>query len=371
MKKLTCEMCGSTDFLKADGVFVCQSCSTKYSVEEAKKMMNEDSGTVGAAQLKVAAENSAKLDNLYKAARRAKEDDNVTQAFKYYEEIALEDSNSWEANFFVAFYSGMKTLEDDNEGSSVQVVGNTVKLSGKYRDGISPAIKSLSNCLDRVFDLIENIKDYDEQKAAVDTVTTAVNYYSSNLNSIIQHEYVRMSREIDDYSRQIEGGTLQVMSMRSKNKGTRNEYNQFVSDIQARVEERKRILEDVVGKRRFEEFWTENQALKIELESEKTTLTGQIETHNKEILTIPEKTEGYNEMLELQKKVESLTAEKKALGLFKLKEKKAVQDQIDSTKNEIVPIQARIDSAIEEVKKTIASLQSRIEAIDTELTKPR
>ena len=45
MKQLTCEMCGSTDLLKQDGVFVCQSCGCKYSVEEAKKMMpdNEDS----------------------------------------------------------------------------------------------------------------------------------------------------------------------------------------------------------------------------------------------------------------------------------------------------------------------------------------
>ena len=44
MKQLTCEMCGSTDLLKQEGVFVCQTCGTKYSVEEAKKMMIE--GTV-------------------------------------------------------------------------------------------------------------------------------------------------------------------------------------------------------------------------------------------------------------------------------------------------------------------------------------
>ena len=37
-------MCGSTNLIKEDGVFVCQSCGTKYSVEEAKKMMIE--GTV-------------------------------------------------------------------------------------------------------------------------------------------------------------------------------------------------------------------------------------------------------------------------------------------------------------------------------------
>lgn len=40
MKQLTCEMCGATDLIKQDGVFVCQSCGCKYSVEEAKK--NDD-----------------------------------------------------------------------------------------------------------------------------------------------------------------------------------------------------------------------------------------------------------------------------------------------------------------------------------------
>ena len=44
MKKLTCEMCGGTDLIKQDGVFVCQSCGISYSVEDAKRMMVE--GTV-------------------------------------------------------------------------------------------------------------------------------------------------------------------------------------------------------------------------------------------------------------------------------------------------------------------------------------
>ncbi|MBR6940351.1 MAG: hypothetical protein IKH65_06080, partial [Clostridia bacterium] len=41
MKQLVCEMCGGTDLIKQDGVFVCQSCGCKYSVEEARKMMIE------------------------------------------------------------------------------------------------------------------------------------------------------------------------------------------------------------------------------------------------------------------------------------------------------------------------------------------
>lgn len=44
MKRLICEMCGSADLLKDGGIFVCQACGCKYTVEEARKMMDE--GTV-------------------------------------------------------------------------------------------------------------------------------------------------------------------------------------------------------------------------------------------------------------------------------------------------------------------------------------
>lgn len=39
MAQMTCELCGSTDFIKQDGVFVCQKCGCKYSVEDARKIM--------------------------------------------------------------------------------------------------------------------------------------------------------------------------------------------------------------------------------------------------------------------------------------------------------------------------------------------
>ena len=68
MKQLKCDMCGSTDILKQEGVFVCQSCGTKYSVEEARRMMIE--GTVEVTG-KVSVDKTVKLDNLKKAARRA------------------------------------------------------------------------------------------------------------------------------------------------------------------------------------------------------------------------------------------------------------------------------------------------------------
>ena len=42
MKRVICEVCGGSDILKADGVFTCQSCGCKYSLEEVRKLLSED-----------------------------------------------------------------------------------------------------------------------------------------------------------------------------------------------------------------------------------------------------------------------------------------------------------------------------------------
>ena len=46
MKSMVCEMCGSNDIVKKDGLYVCQFCGTKYSVEDAKKMMIDGTTTL-------------------------------------------------------------------------------------------------------------------------------------------------------------------------------------------------------------------------------------------------------------------------------------------------------------------------------------
>ena len=62
MKRLQCEMCGSTDLVKENGFFVCQSCMCKYTVEEAKKMMID--GTVNV-QGTVKIDTSSDVENYF------------------------------------------------------------------------------------------------------------------------------------------------------------------------------------------------------------------------------------------------------------------------------------------------------------------
>ena len=94
MKQLKCEMCGSVDMLKQDGVFVCQSCGTKYSVEEAKKMMVE--GTVEVVGT-VKVDESDKQENYYTMAENAYIANNKQEAENYCNKIIERDATHYKA----------------------------------------------------------------------------------------------------------------------------------------------------------------------------------------------------------------------------------------------------------------------------------
>ena len=42
MATIKCELCGENEFIKRDGMFICQGCGTKYSLDDAKKLIHND-----------------------------------------------------------------------------------------------------------------------------------------------------------------------------------------------------------------------------------------------------------------------------------------------------------------------------------------
>lgn len=173
MKALTCEMCGSTNLIKDGGVFVCQSCGTKYSVEEAKKMMVE--GTVDVKGT-VKIDTSSELQNLYEVARRAKDNDNSEQAEKYYDQILVKDPKSWEATFYTVFFKAM---------------------SCKIAE-IMSAGTSISNCLDSVFNLVKENVPEDEQVKVISELYTRSLEIATMLFNGAENHYEGIDLQIKD-----------------------------------------------------------------------------------------------------------------------------------------------------------------------------
>lgn len=131
MKKLTCEMCGSTDLLKSDGVFVCQSCGIKYSVEEAKKMMVE--GTVQV-EGTVKVDNKDKIENYLKMAESAYESENLKEAEDYANKIIEIDPKYAEAWFIKGKAAGWQsTTANIRFSESIECWSNALKNASKER----------------------------------------------------------------------------------------------------------------------------------------------------------------------------------------------------------------------------------------------
>lgn len=166
MKKMTCEMCGGTNLIKEEGVFVCQDCGCKYSLEEARKMMIEGNVDVSGSTVKV--DTSDELKNLYELARRAKADGNSENAQKYYSQIITKDPSSWEANFYTTYYQSMNCK-----------IGE-----------IGVAAMRVANCEDTVLKLIKDtVSDAEEQRKAVDEVAAKSISISSMLFNAYKNHY--------------------------------------------------------------------------------------------------------------------------------------------------------------------------------------
>ena len=129
MKRLTCEMCGSTDLIKENGVFVCQNCGCKYSVEEARKMMIE--GTVEVTGT-VKVDNTDAIDNYLSMAKNAQSSGNYTEAENYANKIIEMDPENSKAWYIKGEASGWESKTVNNRiGEAVTAWKNAMRFAAE------------------------------------------------------------------------------------------------------------------------------------------------------------------------------------------------------------------------------------------------
>ena len=159
MKAIKCEMCGSGEIVKTDGYFVCQNCGTKYTVEEAKKMMIE--GTV-----KI--DHSDEMANYYILARRARKENNYERAVKYYNLVLENDPSQWEASFYSVYFKHLDCGINDIFNSAT----------------------ALNNCLPNVLQIIkEKITSSSERYPIIQEIYKKVVYFSTIMINATKNYY--------------------------------------------------------------------------------------------------------------------------------------------------------------------------------------
>ncbi|MBQ4618141.1 MAG: TFIIB-type zinc finger domain-containing protein [Clostridia bacterium] len=128
MKALTCEMCSGTDLIKQDGMYVCQHCGMKYSVEDAKRMMIE--GTVDV-QGTVKVDNSSFVEKYLLNARRAKQKEDWDEVEKYYNMVEQNDPSNIEAIFYSSYAKAKSSLTNEDifkRQAIFKVLNNSVSI---------------------------------------------------------------------------------------------------------------------------------------------------------------------------------------------------------------------------------------------------
>lgn len=371
MKKLTCEMCGSTDLMKDGGVFVCQTCGCKYSVEEARKMMIEGTVDVSGSTIKV--DTSAKLQNLYTLARRAKDDNNVQDAAKYYHEIRLEDPNSWEAAFYGVYFTALDCRIGQIEAAANSIT-NTIDTVSKMIQTHVPAEEqkeAYTECLlhallaGRVlFNASKSTyEDSDYSDARSDFVDRACACMLTAMAAGIAAEEI-----FKDYAlaQTIYDSVVEMLNTSYVTKG-------YVKICQERIDGLKPKLREI-QKKKNEEYWKEHAEEKqthdsriAEINSEIKQLQAQIRQYDAQIAEIKKDLQQHipaeSQLAELKRQQNDLINQKSKLGLFAGKQKKALQEQIDS-------MQPQINSTEETVKRQKKAIQddvnARVSAVDRE-----
>ena len=101
MKLLKCEVCGSNELTKKDGLFVCDYCGAKYSVEEVQKMV----GNVNVSG-SVEIDSSSKLKSFVQATYDAYENLNFDDMKKYAEQALNIDPTNADALWAMVGYCG-------------------------------------------------------------------------------------------------------------------------------------------------------------------------------------------------------------------------------------------------------------------------
>lgn len=134
-------------------------------------------------------------------------------------------------------------------------------------------------------------------------------------------------------------------------------------------------------KQRIKSYWDNHKQEKDALENEAKSLESQKKQYTDEIAQLQKQKESVPalaQLIQVQKNIEKLEEEKKALGLFKGKEKKAIQEKIDvqetdknRLKQQVASQQQEIEQKITPVRTKLNAAIARLKAIDQELTKDR
>lgn len=392
MKQLVCEMCGGADFIKQESVFVCQNCGIKYSLEEAKKMMTMSSAeSIGIVEI----DNSKRINNLLQLARNCRREEDYENAAKYYELALQENPLDWEAKFYLiccqarccrimdvgtvsskiikSFEGVFELVKKENPDIEIQkkivveIANEVLRLANFLFTATWNTVKSLDMVV-----VNQYISEWFERYYGATQI-----YYG--IGDIISEKYI----DDDEMNR------LSILAWKKGIETHQNFINGFGSEISVKLvnayKSQIATLENMLKKReekrkkvRYEAYWAEHveEKTRLELELKKTeTELGVVREQLGEISAKKDAIEkkknapvpADDELQALYEKKNNLLAERKHLGIFASKRKKAIMQEVQIVDSEIEKqlaiAQQQRNEIVAEVEAELMPMREKIQAL--------
>ena len=195
MKRIVCEMCGGTDFAKQDGMFVCQSCGCKYTIEDARKLMVEVAGTVEVTGT-VKVDSSESVESFLRMAKNAADAGNNKEAEDYANRIIELDANNWEAWLLKGKAAGWQsTIKNIRFSESVNAFAQAVSCAPEEKkeaihDEAREEIKKLSVALVQLrasrFEKWPDDEETEGAKTDLAAILQAIEQFNQRLGSNVE-----------------------------------------------------------------------------------------------------------------------------------------------------------------------------------------
>ena len=428
MAALVCDICGGKLVMGSGGVAVCDSCGMEYSVDRIKEKVQEIKGTVHV-------DNSNMIENWMRMGLSAAQAGNQKEAYEYFSKVVEVDPENWRAIYEKgkagAWQSTLANLRTSEiyQGilMALEIIGRSdlneedlISIKNEFAVALFSINNAITDLMDRNLSSLDDIyfdshwnQMYDTRERHITNVTQLEDAMSLiadldddlSKRNVIQFK-MRMCDDLRSACESIQYWTDYSQSSldyfgytSSEKKEYLNKYWKLVQEIRKvepryainkafypdpfgpglhtsderyeywkEIEENQLALEkEAAAKKRFEKYWREHADEKASLEQEKNSLAEQISALTIQMENIP----AIAEEKSIQARIDTLTAKKNALGIFKSKEKKIIQDQIDAAKLEREEIADRIDNELHKIEEKIGPLQARYSKITSELTKAR
>lgn len=185
MRQLVCEMCGGNDLIKENGVFVCQTCGCKYSVEEARKMMFDgDESAPVVVNRPVTVDNSSQIQHYLELAKTAYAGGNGQAASDYADkalELSPKTAEAWIIKMksveYLATLGNLRLLEVHEAGKKAISCATTEEEKEKisvavYRYELTRALDLLKLAMKKLNDT-DDIRNTYKRFVAISVFTAS------------------------------------------------------------------------------------------------------------------------------------------------------------------------------------------------------